>query len=145
MQLQNLPPLNLSLLAFHAAPSQSKPLLSLTPASPFANLAQAATSFECDGCNHHASFHSLENVAEDAVLQKWSAQEASNEAQSTGGANKKRRRIADKTTEVLEIMELPDDESDYEASAAVQTANTNRKRNGNGTRNKSTKTASAVK
>ncbi|KAL1311607.1 hypothetical protein AAFC00_001719 [Neodothiora populina] len=32
---------------------------------------KAAASFECDGCNHHASFHSLENPAEDAVLSKW--------------------------------------------------------------------------
>lgn len=36
---------------------------------------KAATSFECDGCNHHASFHSLENPAEDAILRKWEAEE----------------------------------------------------------------------
>nr|POE59802.1 hypothetical protein CFP56_74373 [Quercus suber] len=39
-------------------------------------ITQAATSFECDGCNHHASFHSLENAAEDLVLQRWAEQQA---------------------------------------------------------------------
>ncbi|CAK4033318.1 Hypothetical predicted protein [Lecanosticta acicola] len=71
---------------------------------------KAATSFECDGCGHHASFHSLENDAEDAVLQKWSAQEARDlDAQRAGSVSKKRRRIADKASETVEILELPDD------------------------------------
>lgn len=56
---------------------------------------QAATSFDCDGCNHHASFHSLENPAEDAVLQRWAEQEsASAQApQAISGTNKKRKMI----------------------------------------------------
>lgn len=55
---------------------------------------QAATSFECDGCTHHASFHSLENPAEDAVLKKWAQQEADDkEIQAVTGANKKRKMI----------------------------------------------------
>jgi hypothetical protein len=55
---------------------------------------KAATSFECDGCNHHASFHSLENPTEDAIIARWEQQEE--DRQAIGGANKKRKRIADK-------------------------------------------------
>ncbi|KAI6799878.1 hypothetical protein KC363_g1959 [Hortaea werneckii] len=56
---------------------------------------KAATSFECDGCGHHASFHSLENPAEDAVIKKWSEQEAgsSHSKQSAAGASNKKRRL----------------------------------------------------
>jgi IS5 family transposase len=33
----------------------------------------AATSFECDGCGHHASFHMLVNKEEDEVVARWRA------------------------------------------------------------------------
>ncbi|KAK3620817.1 hypothetical protein LTR56_020591 [Elasticomyces elasticus] len=52
---------------------------------------KAATSFECDGCNHHASFHSLENPSEDAVLKKWAQQEADDKEPIT--TTKKRKLI----------------------------------------------------
>lgn len=56
---------------------------------------QAASSFECDGCSHHASFHSLENPAEDAIRQKWLDQEAqAKEQQAAVGASKKRKMLA---------------------------------------------------
>lgn len=32
---------------------------------------KAATSFECDGCAHHASFHKMENKAEEEVVARW--------------------------------------------------------------------------
>ncbi|KAK0287474.1 hypothetical protein LTR91_001774 [Friedmanniomyces endolithicus] len=57
---------------------------------------KAATSFECDGCSHHASFHSLENPNEDAVLRKWAQQEADDEEQQAAAAtttSKKRKLI----------------------------------------------------
>ena len=72
---------------------------------------KAATSFECDGCDHHASFHSLENPAEDAIMARWEEQEAASKALSAAskalvsaqrqaiagaGEGRKRRRIADK-------------------------------------------------
>ena len=38
---------------------------------------KAATSFECDGCSHHASFHKMENKEEDELLSKWRTVEAS--------------------------------------------------------------------
>ncbi|KAK3054525.1 hypothetical protein LTR09_004254 [Extremus antarcticus] len=81
---------------------------------------KAATSFECDGCNHHASFHSLENPAEDAVLRKWEAEEAETKNQSKGrqairGAPaKKRRRVEGKAELEVEdgprVLEILDDE-----------------------------------
>lgn len=56
---------------------------------------KAASSFECDGCSHHASFHSLENPAEDAIRQKWLDQEAqAKEQQAAVGASKKRKMLA---------------------------------------------------
>jgi hypothetical protein len=91
---------------------------------------KAATSFECDGCNHHASFHSLENPAEDAIIARWEEQEAASKAMSAAskalvsaqrqaivgagvGANKKRKRIADKPAEsmpgMFEIVDVTDE------------------------------------
>ena len=32
---------------------------------------KAATSFECDGCSHHASYHKMENKIEDEILARW--------------------------------------------------------------------------
>ena len=70
---------------------------------------KAATSFECDGCNHHASFHSLENPTEDAIVARWEAQEAEHrmERQAIQGANKKRKRIAGKAANEEEVLQLP--------------------------------------
>lgn len=110
MQLQAFPSVDMPLSAIHASSGEGKCALLHISLLWLANCMQAATSFECDGCNHHASFHSLENEAEDVILKKWSAQEADNDAQSAGGASKKRRRIADKASETLEILELPDDD-----------------------------------
>merc|ERR1711939_847846 len=72
---------------------------------------KAATSFECDGCGHHASFHSLENPAEDAVIKKWSEQEtASGHSKQTaaGASNKKRRLLASTAAETgdADVVEL---------------------------------------
>ena len=36
-----------------------------------ANSAQSTSSFECDGCAHHASFHSMENKEEDEIRKRW--------------------------------------------------------------------------
>lgn len=71
-------------------------------------LLQAATSFECDGCAHHASYHSMENPQEDAIILKWKNQEAalvlshdrqdrSEVASSRSGS--KRKRITDLTND----------------------------------------------
>ena len=54
---------------------------------------QAATSFECDGCTHHASYHSLENPAEDAVLKKWVEQESEARGSEDPRRESKRRKL----------------------------------------------------
>ncbi|KAK3068200.1 hypothetical protein LTR53_014429 [Teratosphaeriaceae sp. CCFEE 6253] len=54
---------------------------------------KAATSFECDGCNHHASFHLLENPAENAVLEKWALQEATERESQVGATTSKKRKL----------------------------------------------------
>ncbi|OQO06042.1 hypothetical protein B0A48_08630 [Cryoendolithus antarcticus] len=78
---------------------------------------KAASSFECDGCAHHASFHSLENPAEDAVVKKWAAAEReAKEHQQTiaaTGGSKKRKLLAERGTiagaalvELEEVVEV---------------------------------------
>jgi hypothetical protein len=32
---------------------------------------QSSSSYECDGCGHHASFHTMENKAEDEIRKRW--------------------------------------------------------------------------
>ncbi|KAF2025888.1 hypothetical protein EK21DRAFT_20227, partial [Setomelanomma holmii] len=41
---------------------------------------KSASSYECDGCNHHASFHSMENKTEDEIRTRWE-QEAKDKAE----------------------------------------------------------------
>lgn len=95
--------------------SQTQPLLDDHEANL---LTKAATSFECDGCQHHASYHSLENPEEDAVLKKWEAHETSNTTlkHAITGANRKRKRIAAKPPgedqDLREIIELADVEDE---------------------------------
>lgn len=44
-----------------------------------ADMKQSTSSFECDGCAHHASFHNMENKAEDEIRKRWE-QEARDQA-----------------------------------------------------------------
>lgn len=32
---------------------------------------KAATTFDCDGCGHHASFHKMDNKQDDEVMRRW--------------------------------------------------------------------------
>lgn len=41
---------------------------------------QSASSYDCDGCSHHASFHSMENRIEDEIRKRWE-QEAKDKAE----------------------------------------------------------------
>ena len=36
---------------------------------------KAATSFECDGCGHHASFHKMDNAPDEETVRKWKEME----------------------------------------------------------------------
>lgn len=74
------------------------------------HIGKAATSFDCDGCGHHASFHSLENKEEAAILQKWSEVSNNEQSQAITGAGRKRRRIAERPVSEIEVLELLDDD-----------------------------------
>lgn len=118
----------MSLPALHAPPDQGRSdfqHLSVHDLSIhlIANIPKAASSFECDGCGHHASFHSMENPAEDAVLKKWSEQEAQiKEQQALAGASKKRKMISQTATrEDARFIDL-DDASETDGAAAAPTA-----------------------
>ncbi|KNG49768.1 hypothetical protein DDE82_006254 [Stemphylium lycopersici] len=32
---------------------------------------KSSSSYECDGCGHHASFHNMENKTEDEIRKRW--------------------------------------------------------------------------
>ena len=54
---------------------------------------QVSTSFECDGCSHHASFHAMENEAENAILRRLNAEKSQAAVSSSGSSRRKRLRI----------------------------------------------------
>jgi hypothetical protein len=37
----------------------------------------APTSFLCDGCNHHASFHEMRNKQEETIRARWTREDGS--------------------------------------------------------------------
>ena len=36
---------------------------------------KVATSFECDGCGHHASFHQMSNPSDEEIVRQWKERE----------------------------------------------------------------------
>lgn len=42
---------------------------------------KAASSFDCDGCGHHASFHRMESKEEEEIARRWKAEEMAKEVQ----------------------------------------------------------------
>ncbi|KAF2812082.1 uncharacterized protein BDZ99DRAFT_383278 [Mytilinidion resinicola] len=54
---------------------------------------KSSSTFECDGCSHHASFHNLENKAEDEVRKRWEVEQKAKEAEAQlHNASKSRKR-----------------------------------------------------
>lgn len=53
---------------------------------------KAATSFECDGCGHHASFHNMENKSEQEVIKRWQEEQRSQALLSNGSERPSKRR-----------------------------------------------------
>ncbi|KAF2091668.1 hypothetical protein K490DRAFT_61100 [Saccharata proteae CBS 121410] len=57
-----------------------------------------STSFECDGCSHHASFHNMSNAVDDAVVAAWAEkarqqqQQQEQERSAASRSNKRPRR-----------------------------------------------------
>ncbi|KAF1981009.1 hypothetical protein K402DRAFT_343312 [Aulographum hederae CBS 113979] len=53
---------------------------------------KSATTFDCDGCGHHASFHSMENKADEAIIQRWKTEEADRERETQSSSLNPRKR-----------------------------------------------------
>jgi len=85
---------------------------------------KAATSFECDGCGHHASFHKMDNQTDEETVLRWKAFDTDRDqhyaqqshimdtyGEAFGKGASKRRRIEDGPTEedtaAEEVVELP--------------------------------------
>lgn len=75
--------------------SQKLSIMSTCPCHRFmVHPLKAATSFDCDGCGHHASFHQMENPAEEEAARRWKAQAAAErEEKDSNTPAPKRRRI----------------------------------------------------
>jgi len=58
---------------------------------PLLTSSRSSSSYECDGCNHHASFHNMENKIEDEIRKKW-AQEAKDKAEQDAEAAQRPRK-----------------------------------------------------
>ncbi|MCJ1469090.1 hypothetical protein MMC07_007723 [Pseudocyphellaria aurata] len=56
---------------------------------------KAATTFDCDGCGHHASFHKMDNPQDDEVVRRWeqmrTAVDESHDNAAIGVADKRPR------------------------------------------------------
>ncbi|KAL9582491.1 MAG: hypothetical protein Q9212_003263 [Teloschistes hypoglaucus] len=91
---------------------------------------KAATSFECDGCGHHASFHKMDNRQDEEYERQWKSQQqildadqackqtvrrsvaARVESQGSEQRQRQQRQIEDKEFEVLdEELHLMEDAS----------------------------------
>jgi hypothetical protein len=91
------------------------------------HVSQAATSFECDGCGHHASYHNLDNPSEDAILAKWSAQEKTVSAQqqpTTSSRNKRKRITAQSHDAHQSPITIADEAPEVTAAGTFDTSNT---------------------
>lgn len=82
---------------------------------------KAASSFDCDGCGHHASFHRMQNPEDEEAARRWKQEEAVRERTGTrvveverfeevltGFGPGKRRRIE----AAPEIFDLVDEEGE---------------------------------
>ncbi|KAI4241931.1 MAG: hypothetical protein LQ352_007362 [Teloschistes flavicans] len=92
---------------------------------------QAATSFECDGCGHHASFHKMDNRQDEEYERQWKSQQqardgdqasqqtirpsmaAGVESRASEQRQRQQRQIDGKEFEILdeELQIMEDDES----------------------------------
>ncbi|KAF2096576.1 hypothetical protein NA57DRAFT_78181 [Rhizodiscina lignyota] len=65
---------------------------------------KSATSFDCDGCGHHASFHNMENKDDEEIIKRWETQE---QGQNPEKPQKKRRLKEIENGAKEEIFNLP--------------------------------------
>ncbi|PSN73435.1 hypothetical protein BS50DRAFT_464974, partial [Corynespora cassiicola Philippines] len=54
---------------------------------------KSTSSFECDGCNHHASFHSMENKSDEEIRKRWDQETKEREDRDIARPRKRIREI----------------------------------------------------
>lgn len=54
---------------------------------------QSGSTYDCDGCAHHASFHSMENPAEDEIRKRWEVEEKEREKEGERAIARPRKRL----------------------------------------------------
>lgn len=50
-----------------------------------------STSFECDGCSHHASFHNMENLHDNDIIKRWKEEAEETQAETVTEPRRKKR------------------------------------------------------
>jgi hypothetical protein len=48
---------------------------------PTSDAVQSASSYDCDGCGHHASFHTMENKSDAEIHKRWELEAKEKECQ----------------------------------------------------------------
>ncbi|KAH6864664.1 hypothetical protein B0T12DRAFT_391009 [Alternaria alternata] len=55
---------------------------------------KSSSSYECDGCGHHASFHTMENKIEDEIRKRWEVEAAERrKEEEEGGRQRPKKRV----------------------------------------------------
>ncbi|OJD29183.1 uncharacterized protein BKCO1_8900020 [Diplodia corticola] len=53
---------------------------------------QVTSSFTCDGCNHHASFHNMSSPTDDAIIARWTTEQSTDPPPAAPRSRKRPRR-----------------------------------------------------
>ncbi|ORY07674.1 hypothetical protein BCR34DRAFT_542592 [Clohesyomyces aquaticus] len=57
------------------------------------DLLDSTSTYECDGCSHHASFHSMENKVEDEVRKRWEQEAKDKQRRDEAVGDRPRKRL----------------------------------------------------
>ncbi|KAK7734623.1 hypothetical protein SLS57_000320 [Botryosphaeria dothidea] len=74
---------------------------------------KVTSSFTCDGCNHHASFHSMASPADDATIARWASETPTTTTTTDAPRSRKRPRRA--------LLEAAPSTTNASAAAAAAT------------------------
>ncbi|USP81628.1 hypothetical protein yc1106_08902 [Curvularia clavata] len=72
---------------------------------------KSSSSYECDGCGHHASFHNMENKMEDEIRKRWETEAKEKAEQSDKAQQRPKKRVR-----AIEYSRDDDDEEDINAA-----------------------------
>lgn len=82
---------------------------------------KSSSSYECDGCGHHASFHSMENRSDDEIRKKWEqeAKERAEREAEVAQRPKKRPRAIEYRNDADDTLNV---EPTYKSRSSLETA-----------------------